>query len=137
MCLQEAIYSAEKDVGQMNSRVQREQEDLQRRAATLADTGLKQEAEKQRLQLERQSWHDGEAERTRLDAAAREIKQQTQHLKVAPAASVVEPPADCETTPFLCWCSLSDADNSIKSGMVRVHLCTAIPCKQPLIRVQS
>lgn len=79
---QEAIYSAEKDVQQMTSRVQREQEDLQRRAAALSDTALKQEAEKQQLQMERRSWHDGEAERLRLDAAAREIKQQTQHLKV-------------------------------------------------------
>ena len=82
MLLQEAIYNAEKDVQQMSGRVQREQADLQRRAATLADTGLKQEAEKQRLQLERQSWDAGEAERLRLDAAARDIKQQTQHLKV-------------------------------------------------------
>lgn len=80
--MQEAIYSAEKDVGQMSSRVQREQEDLQRRAASLADNGLKQEAESQRLQIERRSWQDGEAERSRLDAAARESKQQAQHLKV-------------------------------------------------------
>ena len=80
--VQESIYSAEKDVQQMNSRVQREQEDLQRRAANLADSGLKQEAEAQRLQLERRSWQEGEAERSRLDAAARESKQQAQHLKV-------------------------------------------------------
>lgn len=68
----------------MSSRIQREQEDLQRRAAALADTGLKQEAEAQRLQMERRSWQDGEAERSRLDSAARESKQQVQHLKVAP-----------------------------------------------------
>lgn len=66
----------------MSGRVQREQEDLQRRASALAETGLKQEAEAQRLQLERRSWQDGEAERSRLDAAARESKQQAQHLKV-------------------------------------------------------
>lgn len=80
--MQEAIYSAEKDVAQMSSRVQREQEDLQRRATSLADTGLKQEAESQRLQIERRAWQDGEPERLRLDAAARESKQQAQHLKV-------------------------------------------------------
>ena len=80
--MQEAIYSAEKDVAQMSSRVQREQEDLQRRATGLADAGLKQEAESQRLQMERRAWQDGEAERARLDAAARESKQQAQHLKV-------------------------------------------------------
>ena len=82
--LQESIYSAEKDVQQMSSRTQREQEDLQRRAVGLADTALKQEAEAQRLQLERRSWQDGEAERSRLDSAARESKQQAQHLKVFP-----------------------------------------------------
>ena len=80
--MQEAIYKAEKDVGQMSSRMEREQEDLQRRAASLADTGLKQEAELQRLHMERRAWQDGEAERSRLDAAARESKQQAQHLKV-------------------------------------------------------
>lgn len=80
---QESIFSAEKDVQQMSSRVQREQEDLQRRAAVLADTALKQEAEAQRLQLERRSWQDGQAERSQLEAAARESKQQAQHLKVA------------------------------------------------------
>ncbi len=85
--MQEAIYSAEKDVAQMSSRVQREQEDLQRRATSLADTSLKQEAELQRLQMERRAWQDGEAERSRLDAAARESKQQTQHLKVRKASS--------------------------------------------------
>lgn len=80
--VQESIYSAEKDVQQMSSRVQRELEDLQRRAAVLADTALKQEAEAQRLQLERRSWQDGQAERSQLEAAARESKQQAQHLKV-------------------------------------------------------
>ena len=80
--MQDSIYSAEKEVQQMSGRVQREQEDLQRRASALAETGLKQEAEAQRLQLERRSWQDGEAERSRLDAAARESKQQAQHLKV-------------------------------------------------------
>ena len=80
--MQEAIYNAEKDVGQMSSRVQREQEDLQRRAAALADTGLKQDAAELRLQMEQRTWQEGEAERSRLDAAARESKQQAQHLKV-------------------------------------------------------
>ncbi len=84
--MQEAIYSAEKDVAQTSSRVQHEQEDLQRRATSLADTGLKQEAESQRLQMERRAWQDGEAERLRLDAAARESKQQAQQLKVRPPA---------------------------------------------------
>lgn len=68
----------------MSSRIQREQEDLQRRAAALADTALKQEAEAQRLQMDRRSWQDGEAERSRLDSTARESKQQAQHLKVSP-----------------------------------------------------
>jgi hypothetical protein len=89
--MQEAIYSAEKDVAQMSSRVQREQEDLQRRATSLADTGLKQEAESQRLQMERRAWQDGEAERSRLDAASRESKQQAQHLKVHKLSSSYEP----------------------------------------------
>lgn len=66
----------------MSSRIQREQEDLQRRAAALAETGLKQDAEAQRLQLERRSWQDGQAERSHLESAARESKQQAQHLKV-------------------------------------------------------
>lgn len=66
----------------MSARVQREQEEVQRRVASLAESGLKQEAEAQRLLLERRSWQDGEAERSRMDAAARESKQQAQHLKV-------------------------------------------------------
>ena len=94
--IQESIYSAEKDVQQMNSRVQREQEDLQRRAAVLADTALKQEAEAQRLQHERHSWRDGQAERSQLEAAARESKQQAQHLKVCLLLPPVEQlPCSC------------------------------------------
>ena len=80
--LQEAIYSAETDLNQMSSRLQREQEDLQRHAASLAETALKQEAEAQRVQLERRSWQEGEPERLRLESSAREAKQQAQHLKV-------------------------------------------------------
>ncbi len=98
--MQAAIYSAEKDVAQMSSRVQHEQEDLQRRATSLADTGLKQEAESQRLQMERRAWQDGEAERSRLDAAARESKQQAQHLKVH------KPPSSYELSDL----SLTDGD---------------------------
>ena len=85
--LQEAIYSAETDLGQMSSRLQREQDDLQRHAASLAESAVKQEAEAQRLQLDRRSWQDGEPDRLRLESAAREAKQQTQHLKVASTAS--------------------------------------------------
>lgn len=86
--MQQAIYSAEADLGQVSSRLQREQEDLQRRAAGQAETALKQEAEAQRVLLERRSWQDGEPERLRLEAAAREAKQQAQHLKVALCLSV-------------------------------------------------
>ena len=103
--MQEAIYSAEKDVGQMSSRVQREQEDLQRRAASLADTGLKQEAESQRLQMERRSWQEGEAERLRLDAAARESKQQAQHLKVQKLIQVL---TAVGLVVLLSWIAVSD-----------------------------
>lgn len=80
--MQEAIYSAETDLNQMSSRLQREQDDLQRHAASLAESAVKQEAEGQRIQMERRSWQEGEAERLRLESAAREAKQQTQHLKV-------------------------------------------------------
>lgn len=80
--LQEAIYSAETDLNQMSSRLQREQEDLQRHAASLAETALKQEAEAQRVLLDRRSWQEGEPQRLRLDSSAREAKQQAQHLKV-------------------------------------------------------
>ena len=69
-------------MAQLSSRVQREQEEVQRRAGQVGDTALKQEAEAQRLQLEKRAWQEGEAERLRLDAAARESKQQANHLKV-------------------------------------------------------
>lgn len=86
--MQEAIYSAETDLNQMSSRLQREQDDLQRHAAGLAETAVKQEAEGQRIQLDRRSWQEGEPERVRLESAAREAKQQAQNHKVGYVSKV-------------------------------------------------
>ena len=85
--LQEAVYAAETELRELRSKVQREQDDLRHRAATLADAAVRSQAELDRVAKEKAAWAEGQAERARAQAQLQALRQTEEQVKVRLAAS--------------------------------------------------
>ena len=85
--LQEAVYAAETELRELRSKVQREQDDLRHRAATLADAAVRSQAELDRVAKEKAAWAEGQFERARAEAQLQALRQTEEQVKVRRAAS--------------------------------------------------
>ena len=80
--LQEAVYAAETELRELRSKVQREQDDLRHRAASLADAAVRSQAELDRVAKEKAAWAEGQAERARAQAQLQALRQTEEQVKV-------------------------------------------------------
>ena len=94
--LQEAVYAAETELRELRSKVQREQDDLRHRAATLADVAVRSQAELDRVAKEKAAWAEGQAERARAQAQLQALRQTEEQVKVRLATSAIQ-------LVGLCW----------------------------------
>ena len=85
--LQEAVYAAETELRELRSKVQREQDDLRHKAATLADAAVRSQTELDRVAKEKAAWAEGQAERARAHAQLQALRQTEEQVKVRLAAS--------------------------------------------------